>query len=341
MRPVGVHDLGGARLEALRAPRCPRSGAARSARRPSGPGPTRRPLARWSESECGLYCWATQTSPSPRVEAVREREVDQPVGAGEGDGGLGPPVGQQLETATGAAGEDEDEGADTRHAAPVTPFCHGAGMSSTPRSVKISDDERTGWSSERPRRPGEPERPARPVDVSVRGRVLFPGRPHALLAGEPRAGRLPGPRAARRVLRARAGRPERAALAREGPRADQGPRPRRAARRQGAGARRRDRGQAPRRRPLRRRRPRGARAPRSASTTSAWPRRTGARAISCSSRSARTACPRTCATTLGELRTRLDAGELGQEGFATSLRLGGNAVRELKRIVFAPPPRDD
>jgi hypothetical protein len=44
---------------------------------------------------------------------------------------------------------------------------------------------------------------------------------------------------------------------------------------------------------------------------------------------------------LGELRTRLDAGELGQEGFATSLRLGGNAVRELKRIVFAPPPRDD
>ena len=44
---------------------------------------------------------------------------------------------------------------------------------------------------------------------------------------------------------------------------------------------------------------------------------------------------------LGELRTRLDGGELGQEGFATSLRLGGNAVRELKRIVFAPPPRDD
>ena len=45
--------------------------------------------------------------------------------------------------------------------------------------------------------------------------------------------------------------------------------------------------------------------------------------------------------TLGDLRTRLDAAELGQEGFATSLRLGGNAVRELKRIVFAPPPRDD
>jgi hypothetical protein len=37
------------------------------------------------------------------------------------------------------------------------------GMSSSPgpRSVKISDDERGGWSSERPRRPGEPERPRR------------------------------------------------------------------------------------------------------------------------------------------------------------------------------------
>jgi hypothetical protein len=44
---------------------------------------------------------------------------------------------------------------------------------------------------------------------------------------------------------------------------------------------------------------------------------------------------------LAELRTRLDGGELGQEGFATSLRLGGNTVRELKRIVFAPAPRDD
>ena len=44
---------------------------------------------------------------------------------------------------------------------------------------------------------------------------------------------------------------------------------------------------------------------------------------------------------LGELRTTLDAGGLGQEGFVTSLRLGGATVSELKRIVFAPPPRDD
>ncbi|MFZ0039865.1 MAG: hypothetical protein WAK93_01035 [Solirubrobacteraceae bacterium] len=40
-----------------------------------------------------------------------------------------------------------------------------------PRSVKIGDDERTGWSSERPRREGGPPRP---VDVSVRSRILRP-----------------------------------------------------------------------------------------------------------------------------------------------------------------------
>lgn len=39
------------------------------------------------------------------------------------------------------------------------------------RSVKISADERTGWSSERPRANGAPPRP---VDVSVRCRVLAP-----------------------------------------------------------------------------------------------------------------------------------------------------------------------
>jgi hypothetical protein len=45
--------------------------------------------------------------------------------------------------------------------------------------------------------------------------------------------------------------------------------------------------------------------------------------------------------TLNELRRALDAGELGAEGFQTVLRLGGAAVSELKRIVFRPPPRDD
>jgi predicted kinase len=44
---------------------------------------------------------------------------------------------------------------------------------------------------------------------------------------------------------------------------------------------------------------------------------------------------------LDELRRALDAGELGSEGFATVLRLGGNSLTELKRIVFQRPPRDD
>jgi predicted kinase len=45
--------------------------------------------------------------------------------------------------------------------------------------------------------------------------------------------------------------------------------------------------------------------------------------------------------TLNELRRALDAGELGGEGFQTVLRLGGGAISELKRIVFRPPPRED
>ena len=44
---------------------------------------------------------------------------------------------------------------------------------------------------------------------------------------------------------------------------------------------------------------------------------------------------------LNELRRRLDAGELGAEGFDTALRLGGETIGELKRIVFRPAPRDD
>jgi hypothetical protein len=44
---------------------------------------------------------------------------------------------------------------------------------------------------------------------------------------------------------------------------------------------------------------------------------------------------------LDELRRALDAGELGQEGFQTALRLSGDALTEVKRIVFQRPPRDD
>ena len=44
---------------------------------------------------------------------------------------------------------------------------------------------------------------------------------------------------------------------------------------------------------------------------------------------------------LNDLRRRLDSGQLGAEGFQTALRLGGASVSELKRIVFRPPPKDD
>jgi hypothetical protein len=44
-------------------------------------------------------------------------------------------------------------------------------MSDGPRSIKIGADERTGWSSDRPRRGNAPERKP---DISVRGRVLEP-----------------------------------------------------------------------------------------------------------------------------------------------------------------------
>jgi hypothetical protein len=44
---------------------------------------------------------------------------------------------------------------------------------------------------------------------------------------------------------------------------------------------------------------------------------------------------------LDELRRALDAGELGNEGFHTALRLGGASLGELKRIVFQREPRED
>jgi hypothetical protein len=47
------------------------------------------------------------------------------------------------------------------------------------------------------------------------------------------------------------------------------------------------------------------------------------------------------AAPLNELRTALDTGELGAEGFQTAMRLGGAAITELKRVVFRPAPRDD
>jgi hypothetical protein len=213
-------------------------------------------------------------------------------------------------------------------------------MSSGPRSVKIGDDERGGWSSERPRRPGEPERPARKADVSVRGRVLSPsdslryspgslllvacadaatrdafcarviadagallslGKVRALLAGRVEAGEIE--EKAQALLDAAAKK-----------RFSEGQTVVVALETLGADERERYVRMA-----------HAANRPRHLILVEA-----GKDKVADEDRAV-----------LGELRTRLDAGELGQEGFVTSLRLGGATVSELKRIVFAPPPRDD
>ena len=47
------------------------------------------------------------------------------------------------------------------------------------------------------------------------------------------------------------------------------------------------------------------------------------------------------AAALNELRRALDAGELGAEGFQTALRLGGGSAADVRRIQFRSLPRED
>jgi hypothetical protein len=44
---------------------------------------------------------------------------------------------------------------------------------------------------------------------------------------------------------------------------------------------------------------------------------------------------------LNDLRRALDSGEVGQEGFQTAIRLSGGALNELKKILFRPAPVED
>jgi hypothetical protein len=44
---------------------------------------------------------------------------------------------------------------------------------------------------------------------------------------------------------------------------------------------------------------------------------------------------------LNELRRAAESGDVGQEGFQTALRVSGKAVGDLKRIVFRPAPKED
>lgn len=205
------------------------------------------------------------------------------------------------------------------------------------RSVKIPQDERGGWSSDRPRRDGAPPRPA---DISGRCRVLAPAdrlryspgsllmilsasaaerdafaarliedRASLLSLGKVRgllAGRVPDDDVEARAVelldaavlkRLEAG--ETVVLVMEG----LDPEDRERYLRGAAGLKR----------------------PRHAILIEA-----GRDQVAEEDRAA-----------LNELRRALDAGALGAEGFQTALRLGGTTTSELKRIVFRPPPRED
>lgn len=204
------------------------------------------------------------------------------------------------------------------------------------RSIKIGDDERLGWSSDRPRPEGAR---ARPADISVRCRVLMPSdrmryspgsllviacasrsdreelaqrvleNPGAVLSLDKVRGLLAG-RVAEEEMPARAVELLDAAVLKrlEGGEttvltAGVDPTERERAVRMAAGVKR------PRHLVL---------------------LETGRAEVS----------PEDLAA-LNELRRALDTGELGSEGFQTALRLGGGSASELKRIVFRSAPREE
>ena len=206
-----------------------------------------------------------------------------------------------------------------------------------PRSVKIGADERTGWSSERPRRGGQPERPP---DISVRGKVLRPAEeirysPGSLLViasaseadREALAARVVEQKGAllstTKVRELLAGRvPDDQMDARTTEVLDAA-----VAKRLGANESTVvvTNGLQPEERERLARIAAAAKRPRHIILLE-----TG-----------RDQVAEDDLAGLNELRRRLDAGELGAEGFDTALRLGGDSIGELKRIVFRPAPRDD
>jgi hypothetical protein len=205
------------------------------------------------------------------------------------------------------------------------------------RSVKIGADERTGWSSDRPRREGAP---ARPVDVSTRCRVLRPTDRMRYSPGSlvivvsassadrdafinrvieekgavftlAKIRRLVEGRVPAEELDQRAADLQQAAVAKRleaGESVVIGT--------EGLGAAERERWV---------RLAHGLRRPRHIILLETAKEQVGEED----------------AAPLNDLRTALDTGELGAEGFQTAMRLGGAAIDELKRIVFRPAPRDD
>lgn len=213
------------------------------------------------------------------------------------------------------------------------------GMPENPsaRSVKIGSDERTGWSSERPRRDGAAPRP---VDISARCRVLAPS--HRLRYSPGSLVIVVGPARSepaqfvQRVVEERAAvlAPARVRAMLTGRVAESEIEDRATELLTAAVVKRLQAGEtvvlplegfdaAERERFLRL--AHGLRRPRHLVLLDA-PRNQ----VRDDERPA-----------LDDLRRALDAGELGVEGFQTALRLGGAALTELKRIVFQPAPRGD
>ena len=206
------------------------------------------------------------------------------------------------------------------------------------RSVKISSDERTGWSSDRPR--GADDRPPRPVDLSTRCRQLTvadrmrysPGSLVVVVS----ASASDRDRFVSRVFE-----DQNAVLGLDKVRAlvtgrvpDDQLEERAAALLAAAVQKRLEGGQAvvvpvvgldvaERERYVRT--AHGFRRPRHIILLE----------------TARENVPEDDVLVLNDLRRAVDTGEIGREGFQTALRLGGATIDELKRIVFRPAPKDD
>ena len=210
---------------------------------------------------------------------------------------------------------------------------------SEPRSVKIGADERTGWSSDRPRRDGAAPKP-REVDVSTRCRVLRPSdrlrySPGSLVVLVSPSAEVRD-RFAERVVEDR-----RAVLSADKVRgllkgrvADEEVEERAAELLAAAVAKRLDAGDSvllaadglsPEERAPFVRMAHKLRRPRHIVLVE-----TPREQVADDDRQP-----------LNDLRKALDAGDLGEEGFQTALRLGGGTVAEVKKLVFRPPPADD
>jgi hypothetical protein len=213
-------------------------------------------------------------------------------------------------------------------------------MPTEPRSVKIGDNERGGWSSDRPRRPGEAERPPRKQDVSVRGRVLAPTdrmrySPGSLLLIACADPQLRG-RFTARVIEEQSAilSMDKVRALLQGRVAAEEIEAKAHALLDAAASKRFAAGQT---------------VVIALETLDAGERERYVRLAAAHRRArhlvlveaGKDSVAEDDRAALTELRNALDAGELGQEGFMTSMRVGGKMVDELKRIVFAPPPSDD